>query len=200
LNAILVWGRHRFTVSASRAFFWALLFNGSVESARENPNDAVEMVDFDDHSLELVVAEGRLQIERQIERFRHATERAQVLLTLDLALLGFMLTMLRQLHNLRHEHFWIALVVFATASDLAIYAIGLATAVIALPGRFLTVDTTQMTGWNPPILRTLAADYSRAVRDGEMTADLRVTVFARATRWTAWTAIVAATAFVIINV
>ena len=44
---------------------------------------------FDDDSLHLIVDEGRAQIAVQNDRFRHATDRAQLMVTVDLALLGF---------------------------------------------------------------------------------------------------------------
>jgi hypothetical protein len=60
---------------------------------------------------------------------------------------------------------------------------------------FSGVDTTQMTTWDPPVLRQLAKDYASAVRIGEMTVALRVTIFRQAARASALAALVASLAF-----
>lgn len=179
----------------SSAFVLGLLTSRSVEPVGENPNLPSDLTTFDDASLELIVDEGRLQVDRQKERFNHATSRGQRLLTVDLALLGLLASLSHQILHLHKLHFWFFLVSLTVSGYFALYATGVAAAVFTLPGVFSVTDTTQLTGWKPPILRQLAYDYASAVRKGELTADLRLTALQRATLMTAWSAIIAAIAY-----
>jgi hypothetical protein len=194
----LSWKARSMEVGVVRAFTLALLFNGSISAIHGNPNTVTDLKDFDDDSMRLLVEEGRNQMERQASRFRHATDRAQNLLTVDLAVLGFLAALLHQLLRVHKLHLLISIVGLALSGDLAITATVMAAAVTSLPGSFSSVDTTQMTGWDPPILRQLAADYASAVKGGEISADLRVTAFRQATLLSIWAAITAAVAFCLI--
>jgi hypothetical protein len=180
---------------ATRAFLWALFIGGDLSPVHENRNEVDDVSEFDDESLKLVVDEGRLQAARQGERFRHATDRGQLLLTVDLALLGFLAALLHHLVQLHGDRKCIALGVWAVSALLTVIGTAAAAAVVVVKATFGGVDTTNMTTWSPPILRKLALDYAEAVIIGELTADLRVTVFRRATRITVWGAVLAAFAF-----
>jgi hypothetical protein len=182
-------------MGVSSAFVLGLITGGTVEPVGENPNLPSDLTTFDDASLKLIVDEGRLQVDRQRERFSHAISRGQTLLTVDLALLGLLATLSHQILHLHKFHFWFFLVTLAGSGYLALYATGVAAAVVTLPGVFSVTDTTQLTGWKPPILQQLAGDYASAVRKGELTADLRLTALQRATLMTVWSAIIAAIAF-----
>jgi len=186
---------HTWNMRITWAFILALLVGGDVLPGHTNPNSPGDMQGFDDDALHLVIEEGRAQIDRQNERFRHATDRGQVLLTVDLALLGFMAALLHhllQLHGKREE---IALIVWGVSALLAVIGTATAAAVVAVKATFGGIDTTIVSGMDPPILKKLAEEYAGAVRTGELTADLRVTAFRSATRITVWAGVLAAIAF-----
>jgi hypothetical protein len=178
-----------------RAFVWALLIGGEVLPKHENPNQPGDLSEFDDESLRLIVEEGRSQVDRQSDRFRHATDRGQVLLTVDLALLGFLAALLHHLLQIGGQRETIAVAVWVLSGILAIIGTAAAAAVVVVKASFGVIDATRVTTFPPPVLRCLASEYARTVRDGELTADLRVTMFRQAARVTVVAAIVAAIAF-----
>lgn len=198
MKARVSWNTRSYDTGVVRAFTLALLFGGTVSPTHENPNVATDLKEFDDASLQLLIDEGRSQTDRQSSRFRHATDRGQILLTVDLAILGFLVALLHQLLRVHKLHLAFSIITLALSGDLALTATITAAAVVALPGAFSVVDATQMTAWEPPILRKLASDYASAVRRGELTADLRVTAFRQATVITVWSAVTAAIAFCVI--
>lgn len=138
---------------------------------------------------------ARCQSTAQNDRFRHATDRGQLMVTVDLALLGFLAALLHQVLEVHGDRKWWALGVWCAAALLAVIGTAAATAVMAVKATFSGIDTTQITTWDPPVLRQLAADYAKAVRVGEMTVALRVTIFRQATRVSVLAAFVGAVAF-----
>ena len=177
------------------AFLCALLFGGHIDPEHENPNQPGTLEGYSDDDLQLVVEQARIQMERQDGRYRHATDRSQVLLTVDLALLGFLAALLAHVLKLHGGLRDWALVLWALAALLGVVGTGVAAAVIAVKAPFTAIDATIVSAWNPPILKRLAQEYASAVRAGELTADLRVTAFQRATRIAVWAAVLAAIAF-----
>lgn len=179
----------------TRGFVWAMLLGGEVKPTHENPNRPGDLSDFDDASLRLLIEEGREQAQRQNERFRHATDRAQILLTVDLALLGFLAALLHHLLGLHGTREIISVVIWAASVAAVVFGTAAATGVVIVAARFGGIDTTIISNMSPPVMRELASSYASSVRIGELTADLRVTAFRQATRITAWGAILAAIAF-----
>jgi len=180
-----------------RAFVSAILINGRVEPSLENPNTPGTLDNFDDDSLKLLVEEGRIQIERQTERYRHATDRGQIVLTVDLAVLGFQAALLMHLLDTQGFKKVVVIVIWTMSVFLSLLATTTAAGVVAVGSTFDGIDTTQVSTMSPPILKELAHDYSRAVRRGELVVDLRLTAFQRATVLTMWSAFVVALAFVV---
>jgi hypothetical protein len=172
-----------------------MLFGGEVRPTHKNPNQPGDICKFDDESLRLLIEEGRTQAERQTDRFRHATDRAQILLTVDIALLGFMAALLHHLLQLSGGRETACIILWAISSAIAIFATVAAAAVVVVSARFSGIDTTIVSNMSPPILMKLARDYASSVRSGELTADLRVTVFQQTTRITVWATLIAALAF-----
>lgn len=189
--------RNEHTTGLLRAFLWSILVGGTVAPILPNPNSPGDMSGFDEESLRLVIEEGRRQLDSQAERFRHATDRAQVLLTVALALLGFLAAQIDHLdglHGYRHWLFWAA---WGLAVLLALTGTAAAAATVVVKADFDAVDTTQISAWTPPVLRQLADDYAHVVRTGEVTVAARVTIFRQATRIIVWSAIISAAAFAI---
>lgn len=188
-------GKRAHQTGVTRAFVWAVLLGGEVKPNHENPNTPGDLSAFDNESLRLVIEEGREQALRQNERFRHATDRAQILLTVDIALLGFLGALLHHLLGLHGSRETLSIIIWAISVGSIIFGTAAATGVVAVTARFGGIDTTIVSNLSPPVMRELAGDYASSVRIGELTADLRVTAFRQATRITAWGALVAAIAF-----
>jgi hypothetical protein len=69
--------------------------------------------------------------------------------------------------------------------------------VIVAKASFAQIDTTQASGWKPPILKQVAGDYADAVKLGEVTVADRVTVFRQATRFLIWGAVLTTAAVLV---
>lgn len=177
------------------AFILGLVFGGPVKPTLTNPNTPSDMTSFDDADLQLVVDEGRRQLDNQTGAFQHVQGRAQSLLTVCLAVLAFATGAIGRLQRICGVRFVVALIVFVLAVCLVIVGLALAAAVIVVRADFEQTDTTQVTGFKAPILRTVAADYANVVRIGEITVAARVTVFRMATRYSVWGAVLTASVY-----
>lgn len=179
------------------AFILALLFGGSVEPALANPNQPGKLDGKSDESLRLIVEEGRRQVDSQTARFEHVQARAQIVLTVSLVALGFIagvLTAIPSAPGARQVAGWI---VWSLSLVLVVLAVATAAAIIAVRADFDTVDTTQVSAMDDPVLPALAADYSTVVRLGEITVAARVTLLRQATRFLSWGSLAAAASFFI---
>ena len=183
--------RYHHDTGLLRAFLWSILLGGTVKPTLENPNTAGDMSGFDVESLRLVIEEGRRQLDSQSERFRHATDRAKSYHGCPplLGFLGAQLDRLGQLHGDRHWLFW---AVWGVAAFLSLAGTAAAAATVVVKADFEGVDTTRISTWTSPGLRTARRGLRGAVRTGEVTVAARVTVFRQATRITVWGAVSAA--------
>ena len=177
------------------AFILGLVFGGPVKPTLLNPNTPSDMKGFDDADLQLVVDEGRRQLGNQTGAFQHVQGRAQSLLTVCLAVLAFATGAIGRLQKICGARFVIALIVFVMAMSLVILGLALAAAVIVVRADFDQTDTTQITGFDRPLLKSVAADYADVVRIGEITIAARVTLFRMATRYTVWGAVLTAAVY-----
>ena len=141
-----------------RAFLWSVLVGGTVSPALENPNSPGDMAGFDEESLRIVIEEGRRQVDSQSERFRHATDRGQVVLTVALALLGFLAAQLDRVSKVHADRLWVFWAVWGAAALVSLIGTAAAAAAVVVKADFLAVDTTQISTWTSPVLRELARD------------------------------------------
>jgi hypothetical protein len=183
--------QHRLTTG----FILALLFGGGVTPDHTNPNIPGTVHTFDDESLRVVIEEGRRQADRQADTFRHTIDRAQALLTASLVAAGFIGEVLRQITKVKGDRQLVALGFWSASALLVIIGIAAAAATAVVSAEFTTIDTTQISTWEPPVLRELAADYATAVKLGETTLDARVTMFRMATRFVCYGSALGAVAF-----
>jgi len=175
----------------------ALLLGGSPGTGTTNPNALSDLGAFDEESLREVVTEGRRQLDHQSESFRHATDRGQLLLTVTLVAIGFEAATFGKITGTSSAGEIVALILWLPGFVVTLLGLAAAGAVVAVKATFDRIDTTQVSGWKPPILRQLAADYASAVRQGEETVADRVTVFRQATRFTVWGSMLASVALVV---
>jgi hypothetical protein len=187
-------GRH---VRLAPAFLLSLLLGGPVSALRQNPNQPENIGTFDDADLQFVVDEGRRQIDAQRSDFEHVQSRAQSLLAVGLAVLGFSAGGLGWLTRVHGATYAADLLLWIVAFGVVLIGVGLSASVVVVQANFDRIDTTQMTRWTTPVLRSLAEDYAKSVRVGEITVADRVTVFRLATRYISWGAVLTAVVFVI---
>jgi hypothetical protein len=179
------------------AFLRALLIGGTPRTLASNENQAGDLAEHNVEELQLVIDEGRRQLDAQSTRFEDVQGRAQTLLTISLVVLGLTSGMVSRLHGFdgwRARFEWV-LWSIAIASDLL--GVLLAAAVISVRARFETTDTMQVTNMERPLLKSLADDYAKSVRLGEETVADRVNAFQVATRYTVWGAVTTALVFII---
>jgi len=181
-----------------KAFLLSVFFgDGALPNVNaRNPNKPGDVCKFDPDSLKLLVEEGRIQLADQNDRFKHATDRSQLLVTVAVALVGFLAALL---HGLLKLHVSIrqdlALAFWSLSVLLVLVGLAFGASVITTKAFLSQVDTTQISSWTPPVLQELARDYAKAVRLGEITVADRVTIFRVGTRYTLWGAIFGALAF-----
>ncbi len=179
------------------AFLLALVFGGQVTPTLTNPNSPGEMDDYDVDDTQLIVDEGRRQLDNATSKFEHVQARAQTLLTVSLVALAFTTGGIARLADVSGPRFVIALVIATGATVLAVIGLGLAAAVIVVRADFEQIDTTRISNLEPPIRPAVARDYASSVRRGEITVAARVTAFRMATRYTVWGALLTAVVYLV---
>jgi len=191
------WDQHRET-RLMTAFILALIFGGRVKEVdQEDPIEPIDLSGLDDGSLKLVVEQGRLQLDRQQDTFRHVTDRAQVLLTVSLVAIGFVAGTFSHVDSGNGGREITSLAFWALGTLVILLGVATAASVITVAADFNAIDTRRTSQLVPPILPKLAVEYVKAVRLGESTVAARLTVFRQATRFICWGAIAAACAFAI---
>ena len=189
------WRGHRLRLAP--AFLLSLLFGGPVSATRANPNNPGDIAEFGPDDLQLVIDEGRRQIDAQRADFVHVQGRAQAQLVVSLAVLGFSSGGLSWLQRVRGGTYLADLIVWILALAAVLVGVGLSASVIVVQANFYRPDTTQLTRFTPPLDRPVARDYAESVRVGEITIADRVTIFRLATRFISWGAVLTSVVFMV---
>lgn len=177
---------HGVSLPLTRALLLGLLFGGRVIPRLTNPNHVGEMRDFETADFDILIEEGRRQVDSQVEAFKHVQARSQLLFTAGLAVLAFVAGGLGRTYDVDGLLKILCFFLLVPAGVLVFSGVGVAAAVIVVRADFVQVDTTQLSTWNVPLKPRLATDYADAVRIGEITVASRVTAFRTATRQTIW--------------
>ena len=173
------------------AFLVALLFDGSPAPLTKNDPSAGDIESLSQDEWELVVEEGRRQLDAQADRLQHVQGRAQALLTVCLALLAVVVGGYGRIRDESGEFdCWPRVVLWIVGAGLVVVGLALSAAVIAVRADFDQIDTTTLTQKPRPLWRETAKEYANAVKRGEVTVADRVTVYRLATRYTVWGALV----------
>jgi len=180
------------------AFVRALLFGGTVQPTTKHPNKVGNLDGFNPKELQIVIDEGRRQLDLANARFEDVQRRAQTLLGIGLATLGFAAGGFGRVQNAGHSiRHTISLYVWILAMVLVLLGVALSAAVVVVKGVFDQTDTPLVTNLERPLQRSLAGVYAEAVRRGEITVADRVTVFRLATRYTLWGAVVTSVVYIV---
>jgi hypothetical protein len=140
------------------------------QAHRIEPNDVSAWID---EELNLVIEEGRRQLDQQVLDLDRIRGRAQFMLTTALALSGGLFASAKPLvtDGLGTFTLWIGAVTMSTLAVLG------AASLMTTRSEFSVIDTALLTHQTPPITGALAAAYSRAVRVGANTVATRLTLY-----------------------
>lgn len=127
-----------------------------------------------DDALQIVIDEGRRQIDRQSDRFDRIRSSAQFLFTTALALL---VVLGASAHRVLHREG----VVLSAGWVIGLLAVAGGTlgtaAILTVKAEFGSIHTALLSRSGPAPLRDLAVAYTQQVRAGENTLNARVTVY-----------------------
>jgi hypothetical protein len=167
-----------------KVFFLTIL--GLIQPNREVPVVAAhpvpvgEVSSWDEHERQLMLEEGRRQLDRQASEFDRIQSRAQQLFTVGLALSAAVAALLPTVHKAHCT--WATVLWIASIAGTFIGVIG-AASVMSVRADFETIDTAVLSNYERPIGPRLAADYAAMMRKGENTNASRLTVFRLAVVW-----------------
>lgn len=125
--------------------------------------------------MQLIVDEGRRQLDRQLSDLELIRGRAQWLFTVGAAIvaaLGGSFAVVRP--------GWELAILWLVAIAILAYGVAGAAAIMAVRADFNTIDTAVLSSVERPVLRSLAGSYSRMLAAGENTVATRLTVFRQA--------------------
>lgn len=128
-----------------------------------------------EQELDLLIDEGRRQVDRQQNDLQQIRVRAQWLFTVAAGVTAALATSLAKSAPSPAE--W---TVGILALVLLIYGLGGAAAILTVRADFAQIHTPVLSGSERPIQRSLAAAYSRMMTTGENTIATRLTIFRQA--------------------
>lgn len=180
------------------AYLWALVHGGTPASVQENRNQVYPIVAEAD--LDIIIEEGRRQIDAQRDDFNTLRGSAQERITVALVVLAFSSGVFARLHRVHEFHHIAASVVWGLGFGCVVIALGMSAAAATARGDFQFPDTTQLTNlrkYPRPLKKSLAEDYAESVRIGAVMVADRVNALFIMTRWLVWGALATALAFLL---
>lgn len=146
---------------------------GAPDFAVNKPQAAATGLDWSTEDLQLLVDEGRRQLDRQLSELEHVRGRAQFLFTTTLAAFAVAVGLYDDAAKTRGTVIvlgWCLSVLFLSLAVLGAGAIG------TVRADFGRVDKSLISQQQAPVLRTVADAYARAVVTGENTVATRLTM------------------------
>jgi hypothetical protein len=154
----------------------ALLAPGvRVPSVRGRQIEPGSLEDWIDAELELMVDEGRRQVDRQLQDLDRTRNRSQWLLTLALAALAALATGFARTGPTGPDA-----VAWVVGMAALTWGVAGAAAVMVIRAEFRQISTTLLSSTETPVLRSLAEAYARMTGLGEECVATRITVFRQA--------------------
>ena len=146
--------------------------------------EQVDLSSWDDDELELLIEQGRSQLDRQSTQLRDVQARSQFLLTTALGALLFAVNRLSE--TLRSEStnlfVWTILLLIGSVVCLSIGALGFASN-IGTKNILGTIDITLLSNLQSPRKLAIARAYVECVVPGENTLAARYAIFWTAIMW-----------------
>ena len=159
------------------ALFWPNKQAPTIEADR---NQAGDVSGWPDRDLELLVEEGRRQLDRQHEDLERIRSRAQVLLALGLALEGAVASLQESIVKADDTAIWFFWTVAILTGAWSVLGAA-ATAVVRADMQMIHVAV--LSRRTAPVLSDLAADYAAIAMDGENQLATRLTNVRHAVMW-----------------
>jgi hypothetical protein len=135
-------------------------------------NEGADVTRWSDADAEILLEEGRRQIDRQHEDLERVRARAQVLLTVGLALEGATAALRSTVDDSSSEMvpavWWLALAIGA-------WSILGAAATAVVRADMQIIHASVLSRYEPPVLQRVANDYAAIVPDGENQVAARLT-------------------------
>lgn len=139
-----------------------------VESARMQPGD---MAAWSDDELQIMVDEGRREVDALDRQLTEIRARAQAVLTVAIALVA----VLAGIAGTAHERCGSFALWGMGVAGVVLSALGSAS-IITVQAKMETVHTAVLSTYPPPILNALAKDYAAMTRQGQNTVATRLTL------------------------
>lgn len=141
--------------------------------------DAGTLDGWSEQDLDLLIEEGRRQLDQQYSDLERIRNRAQFVFLTSLALVGTLGGLIRDTSSTGGwaSGLWLASALATTWALLGAAGIMTVTAV------FSGIDSAVLSNYPPPIKPRLAADYAGMLADGENTVATRLTVHRSAVLW-----------------
>jgi hypothetical protein len=154
----------------------ALLMPGTkIPSLEAHQAQPQSLEGWTDSELELMIEEGRRQVDRQLDDLDRTRARAQWLFTLGVAALGALgAGFIETAPDAGGSAAWIIGMVILT------WGLGGAAAIMVVRAEFRYIDTALLSSTPRPVLRNLADAYARMTRLGENSIATRITMFRQA--------------------
>lgn len=166
-----VYARHVF------ALFWP---NKKAPALEADRNQASEVSDWGKGDLEILVEEGRRQLDRQHEDLERIRGRSQVLLAFGLALEGAIASQQKSVGTADNFLIW---TLWVLALFVGAWSVLGAAATSVVRADMQMIHAAVLSRRNAPILPDLAGDYAAIVMDGENQLATRLTNLRHAVMW-----------------
>jgi hypothetical protein len=159
------------------ALFWP---NKEAPVLGADPNDAGEVSGWGQEDLEILIEEGRRQLDRQHEDLERIRGRSQVLLAFGLALEGAIASLQQTVVKADEFLVWTLWVLALLAGAWSILG---AAATSVVRADMQMIHTAVLSRQQAPVLPKLAGDYAAIVMDGENQLATRLTNLRHAVMW-----------------
>lgn len=130
-----------------------------------------EMTGWSDDELQIMVDEGRRELDALETQLTEIRGRAQAVLTIAIALVGVLAGIAGTAH---HHCGWFALWIVGVVG-IVLSALGSA-AIITVKADMSIVHTAVLSTYDTPVLKRLAGDYAGMTRQGQNTVATRLTL------------------------
>jgi len=159
------------------ALFWP---NKEAPALEADPNQANEVSDWGEGDLEILVEEGRRQLDRQHEDLERIRGRSQVLLAFGLALEGAIASLQKSVGIADNFLVW---TLWVLALFVGVWSVLGAGATSVVRADMQMIHAAVLSRRKPPILPDLAEDYAAIVMVGENQLATRLTNLRHAVMW-----------------
>ena len=144
-----------------------------VRPFRVHPGAVGSLEGWSDDDFQLLVEEGRRQLDRQRTDLDRLQSRSQLLFTTAVALLALLVSE----SGVVHRHGIGVVVLWYLGLVLIVVGLLGSAALMSVRSTFGMIDAALLSQQTPPVLRSVARAHAEGVAEGENTVGTRLTVF-----------------------